>query len=223
MILYGDSKYENKVNKNILLASVNFVLSTRRFEDQLMWRSLHGKSYFCFSRRPEKIVFPNNSRWNVNFFVSSGKMIFLFPENMILPQTENEGWSFSKNTRKYDIFFKCSEKMVFSKRIALGYDLSCTIWKGGVFFPRKQGIFSLDGKWQGWSFSRNTRKHDIFYLICSTPPPPPPYPATIHLKVIDVLNRYLRKSSSNSVYFHEDLYRRFHILLSSEKNRKLNI
>ena len=40
-----------------------------------------------------------------------------------------------KNTRKYDIFFKCSEKMVFPKRIALGYDLSCTIWKGGIFFP----------------------------------------------------------------------------------------
>ena len=38
LLLYDDSKYENKVNKNILLASMNFVLSTKRFEGQLMWR-----------------------------------------------------------------------------------------------------------------------------------------------------------------------------------------
>ena len=36
LLLYGDSKYENKVNKKILLASINFVLSTKRFEGQLM-------------------------------------------------------------------------------------------------------------------------------------------------------------------------------------------
>ena len=36
-ILYGESKYENKVNKKILLASINFVLSTKGFEGQLMW------------------------------------------------------------------------------------------------------------------------------------------------------------------------------------------
>ena len=36
LLLYGDSKYENKVNKKILLASINFVLSAKRFEGQLM-------------------------------------------------------------------------------------------------------------------------------------------------------------------------------------------
>ena len=36
LLLYGDSKFENKVNKNILLASINFVLSTKRFEGQLI-------------------------------------------------------------------------------------------------------------------------------------------------------------------------------------------
>ena len=36
LLLYGDSKYENKVNKKILLASINFVLSTKRFEGQLI-------------------------------------------------------------------------------------------------------------------------------------------------------------------------------------------
>ena len=36
LLLYGDSKYENKVNKKVLLASINFVLSIMRFEGQLM-------------------------------------------------------------------------------------------------------------------------------------------------------------------------------------------
>ena len=31
--------------------------------------------------------------------------------------------------------------MIFSKRIELGYDLFCTIWKGGIF-SRKHGTFS---------------------------------------------------------------------------------
>ena len=36
LLLYGDSKFENKVNKKILLASINFALSTKRFEGQLI-------------------------------------------------------------------------------------------------------------------------------------------------------------------------------------------
>ena len=52
-----------------------------------------------------------------------------------------------KNPRKYDIFFKYSEKKVFSKGIALEYDLSCIIWKDGIF-SRKHDIFFLDGKWE---------------------------------------------------------------------------
>ena len=48
---------------------------------------------------------------------------------------------FQKNTRKHDIFFRSSEKMVFSKRAAPGHDLSCIIWKDGIF-SRKHDIFS---------------------------------------------------------------------------------
>ena len=71
------------------------------------------------------------------FLVLLGKMIFLFPENMIFLL----GWKMKddlsqKNTRKY-IFFKCSEKMAVP-----GHDPSCTIWKD-VFFPRKHDIFSF--------------------------------------------------------------------------------
>ena len=47
---------------------------------------------------------------------------------------------FKKNTRKYDIFFRSSEKKVFSKRAAPGHDLSFIMWKDG-FFSRKQYFF----------------------------------------------------------------------------------
>ena len=41
-----------------------------------------------------------------------------------------------KNTWKYDISFKCPEKMVFPKKIAFEYDLSFIIWKDGIFFRK---------------------------------------------------------------------------------------
>ena len=102
------------------------------------------------------------------------------------------------------IFLVLSGKVVFSS------------WKTWYFFP-------------GWKmrerrpFSRNTRKHDIFYLICSTPPcknknQRRSYPAKIHLKVIDIPDRHLRKGSSKSLYLHGDPYRHFHILQFSKKN-----
>ena len=46
-----------------------------------------------------------------------------------------------KITQKYDIFFKLSEKMVFSKRAAPGHDLSRIIWKDGIFFPENMIFF----------------------------------------------------------------------------------
>ena len=42
--------------------------------------------------------------------------------------------------------------------------------------------------------------------------------------LINILDWHSRKSSNDSLYFYGDLYRRFYILLSSEKKiRKLNI
>ena len=58
------------------------------------------------------------------FLASSGKMILFFPKNKILffKQKMKDDLS-QKNTWKYDMFFKCSEKMVFPKKIALEYNL----------------------------------------------------------------------------------------------------
>ena len=103
------------------------------------------KNIFSFSRRPEKMVFPKKLCWNMIFLVLSGKMIFVFPENMILPLRRKikdnlsqkihgnifssnvlKGWSFQKGLRWDMIFFVLSGKM--------------------VFFSRKHDIFSSGGK-----------------------------------------------------------------------------
>ena len=51
------------------------------------------------------------------FLVLLGKMIFLFPENMTYSLGEKEKMIFLKiNTWKYNVFFKCSEKLAFQKK-----------------------------------------------------------------------------------------------------------
>ena len=51
--------------------------------------------------------------------------------------------------------------MVFPKRAEPAYDLSCIIWKDGVFFPENI-IFFPWAESKRRLFSRNTWKYDIF-------------------------------------------------------------
>ena len=67
-----------------------------------------------------------------------------------------------KNTSKNHIFFKCPEKMVFPKKIALEYDLSCIIWKDSIFFPGKYCFFF--GRKIKVDLSQEIRKYDIFCI-----------------------------------------------------------
>ena len=108
------------------------------------------KTIFSFSRRPEKMVYPKKLCWNMIFLVLSTKTMFLFPENMILPQEGKWKMIFLKKITREYIFFECSEKMVFSKRIVLGYDLSCTIWKRGIVFLKTWYFFP------GWKMREMT-------------------------------------------------------------------
>ena len=79
------------------------------------------------------MAFPKKSCWNLIFLVLSGRIIFLFPENMILPPDGKwkmiflkkihrnmifssnvlKRWSFQKGPRWDMIFLELSGKMVF--------------------------------------------------------------------------------------------------------------
>ena len=116
------------------------------------------KTIFSFSKSFEKMVFPKKSHWNMIFLVLSGKMIFffflyikikmifLFPENILL---------FFRHKRKDDLsqkkyleiwyFLQVFWKDGLFRKLAPEHDLFCNIWKDGIYFFQKI-YFSLGGK-----------------------------------------------------------------------------
>ena len=74
-----------------------------------------------------KCALPIKLDWNMIFPVLPGK------------QKMKDDLS-QKNTLKFDIFCKCSEKIVFPKKNALEYDFSCTIKKYGISFSQKYDL-----------------------------------------------------------------------------------
>ena len=132
------------------------------------------------------------------------------------PWTENERWSFSpKKYLKIWHFFQMFRKDGIFKKIALEYDLSRIIWK--------DGIFSVGRKMKD-DISQEIHRNMIFSVwTCSCHAPCQKnqewsFPTKIHLRVIDILHWHSRKSPNNFLYFYGWPYRRFHILLFSEKN-----
>ena len=90
----------------------------------------------------EKMVFPKISRWNMIFLVLSENMIFLFPKNIILSfRSKSKDYISQKNTWKYDVFFKCSEKMVFPKNLRLKMIFFVISGKMVFLFSRKYVFF----------------------------------------------------------------------------------
>ena len=71
-----------------------------------------------------------------------------------------------KNTWKYDIFFKCSEKMVFTRNLPLSMIFFVISEKMVFLFPRKHDIFSLDGKWKKMIFIKKRMEIWYFLYIC---------------------------------------------------------
>ena len=105
------------------------------------------KTIFSFSKCSEKMIFPKKLHWNMIFLVSSGKMIFLFPENMILffRRKMKDDLSQKKYMEKWCIL-QMFWKDGLSKTIALEYHFSYILWKDGISFSRKYDIFCTDGK-----------------------------------------------------------------------------
>ena len=73
--------------------------------------------------------------------------ISVFWKYDITPWTENERWTFSKNTWKYDIFFRCFEKWSFQKDHTGTWAFLYYLERWYLFL-RKHNIFSLQRKWK---------------------------------------------------------------------------
>ena len=74
----------------------------RKMKDDIS-QKIEGNMIFT-SNVQKRCSFQKEPHWYMIFLVLSGKVVF-FPKNMIFfPWTENETRSFSRNTRKDDIF-----------------------------------------------------------------------------------------------------------------------
>ena len=62
------------------------------------------KTIFSFSRRPEKMVFPKKSCWNLTFLLLWGNIIFFSRKYDLSARRKMKDDLSQKNTRKYDIF-----------------------------------------------------------------------------------------------------------------------
>ena len=152
---------------------------------------------------------------------------FFLPKRWSYLQMENERWSFSKKYTEIWYFLRMFWKDGLFKKTASGHDLSCTIWKVGIS-SRKHGIFSLDEKRERNDFSQEIHGNMIFSIWYVPHPLCHPYKnknqrqsylPKIHQKVTDIPDRHARKGPKNSLYLHGNLYRRFHILQFSKKNK----
>ena len=105
-----------------------------------LYESLHEKPYFRFSNDLERWSFQKNRIGIWSFFLE--RLYFFSPK--IWSYALNRKWkmNFSQNTWKYDIFFKCFEKMVFPKNCA-GIWFSLYHKKRWHFFSRIYDNFSI--------------------------------------------------------------------------------
>ena len=116
------------------------------------------KTIFSFSKCFEKMVFPKKLHWNMIFLALSGKMMFLFPENMILFFRHKRKDDLSqKNTWKIWCFLQMFWKDGLSKNFAPEYDLFCNIWKNGISFFQKIWYFFFRQKMKEVDLYQKTR------------------------------------------------------------------
>ena len=189
------------------------------------------KTMFSFSKYSEKIGFSKKLRWNMICLVLSGKMIFLFPENIIVFFRRKMQDDLSqKKYMEIWYFLQMSQKDGFSKKKNHSGIWSFLYYlERWYFFPPENMIFFLWTENERWSFSRNTWKYDIFVYMYKCYK----YDITLLQKKSKMIfsqkntlkgdwhsRLHSRKSSNDSLYFYGDLHRRFHILLSSEKNQE---
>ena len=142
-----------------------------------MQNTLHRNPYFLFPNLLKRWYFWKNCAGIWSFLYYRGRWYFFFPKIWSYTQTENERWLSQKKKKKKKKYTEIYFLQMF--------------WKDGLFKKDRAGIWFLLYFRERWYFStekmvffpgrktrergrqpssRNTRKHGIFYLICSTPP-----------------------------------------------------
>ena len=126
--------------------------------------TLHGKPYFLFPDVLKRWSFQKNLAGIWSFLYYRERSCFFFPKI----------WSYTWDGKWKMIFLKkIHENMMFSlnflkrwsfqKGAAPGHDLSCIIWKDGIF-SRKHDISSL-GRKRGMTFLK--KYMEIWYFLCT--------------------------------------------------------
>ena len=97
------------------------------------------------------------------FFLLSGKIIFLLPKNIMLFFRQKMKDDFSqKNTWKYDIFLKCSEKRVFPNKSHRNM-IILIVLSGKIIFPFPESLILIFRRKMKDDISqKNTWKNDVF-------------------------------------------------------------
>ena len=177
------------------------------------------------------MIFPKKSRRNMIFLVLSGKIIFLFPENIILFFRQKMKDDLSQQIHGIWYFLQMPRKHGLSKKSRAGMWSFLYIWKDGGFFSENM-IFFLWTENERWSFSRNPWRYDIFCIyICiykcykyditllqknqrwSSP-------EKIHLKLTDILDHILEIVPTSLCTFMETFIGVFIYCFPVKKNQE---
>ena len=118
------------------------------------------------------MVFPKKSRWNLSRIIGKDHVSLSWKYDLN-PRRKMKDDLFQKNTRKYDIFFRSSEKKVFLK--GPRWDMIFLVLSGKmVFFSRKHDLFSLGRKWktaflgkymETWCIAQRRKTGNLIYRI----------------------------------------------------------
>ena len=129
--------------------------------------ALHGKPYFLFPNVLKRWPFQKNCTGIWSFLYYQERWYFFFPKIWSYSlDTKGKMIFFKKNTWKYDIFFKCSEKMVFPKNSRLNMIFFVISGKMVFLFSRKYDIFSFGRKWKKVIFIKKSVEIWYFLYIC---------------------------------------------------------
>ena len=128
---------------------------------------LQGKPYFLFPDVLKRWSFQKKSRWNMTFLALSGKMIFVFPEDMILYLSRKMKDDCSpKKYMEIRYFLQTFWKDGLFKNGLAGTWSFRIIWNDGIFFPKTWFFFHWAESERRF-FSGKIWKYDIFCVHVS--------------------------------------------------------